>query len=353
MLSERVRNLDGSPIQGPVLSLAPMQDITDLAFMRVMSEYGGGPDYFVTEYFRVHRDSSPEKKILKSITENQTGRPVFAQMIGMDVPSLVKNSNILLDYDVAGMDINLGCPAPTVCRKEAGGGLLRNLDRVNEILAAMREVCSAKGKMFTVKTRIGYETADEFTAILDVFASHEIDALAIHGRTVKDKYQTPVREQYVKAAVERMKCPVMANGNVVNVATGIAYHERTGAAGLMVGRGAIRSPWIFQQLRQSYAGEKVMEPTRKDLRGYIDLLFHEIAKEWLEYDEVKHVNKMKKYMIYIAQGIDSEFEHQIRRVRNEQGFFDICDSFMDNDDLLPDLPPENSKLFCGFKTLLE
>ena len=140
---------------------------------------------------------------------------------------------------------------------------------------------------------------------------------------------------------------------MVNVATGIAYHERTGAAGLMVGRGAIRSPWIFQQLRQSYAGEKVLEPTRKDLRGYIDLLFHEIAKEWLEYDEVKHVNKMKKYMIYIAQGIDSEFEHQIRRVRSEQGFFDICASFMDNDDSLPDLPPENSKLFCGFKALLE
>ena len=68
---------------------------------------------------------------------------------------------------------------------------------------------------------------------------------------------------------------------------------------------------------------------------------------------MKHVNKMKKYMIYIAQGIDAEFEHQIRRVRSEQSFFGICDDFMDNDDLLPDLPPENSKLFCGFKTLLE
>ncbi len=353
MLSEQIRNLDNSPIHGPVLSLAPMQDITDLAFMRVVAEYGGGPDYFVTEYFRVHSDSTPEKKILKSITENKTGRPVFAQMIGMDVPSLVKNSNILLDYDVAGMDINLGCPAPTVCRKDAGGGLLRNLDKVNDILGAMREVCSAKGKMFTVKTRIGYETADEFCAILDVFARHEIDALAIHGRTVKDKYQTPVRDEYVKAAVDLMRCPVMANGNVVNVATGRAYHKRTGAAGLMVGRGAIRSPWIFQQIRQSYAGDEVMQPTRRDLRGYVDSLFHEIAKEWVVYDEVKHVNKMKKYMIYIAQGVDAEFEHRIRRARSDQRFFEICDTFMDNDELLPDLPPENSKLFCGFKSFLD
>jgi len=207
----------------PLLALAPMQDVTDLAFLRVMSEYGGGPDYFVTEYFRVHPDSSPEKKILRSITDNKTGRPVYAQMIGMDIGSLVRTSKILLDHPIAGMDINLGCPAPTVCRKQAGGGLLRNLDQVDRILGALREVCSDKGKEFTVKTRIGYEDAVEFEAILDVFAKHEIDALAIHGRTVRDKYQTPVRDEFVKMAVERMGCPVMANGNVVNVATGIRW----------------------------------------------------------------------------------------------------------------------------------
>ncbi len=337
----------------PILALAPMQDVTDLAFMRVMAEYGGGPDYFVTEYFRVHSDSTLEKKILRSITHNETGRPIFAQMIGMDVANLVRTSKLLLDYPIAGMDINLGCPAPVVCRKDAGGGLLRNLDQVDKILGAMREVCSDKGKQFTVKTRIGYEDAAEFDAILEVFGKHEIDALAIHGRTVKDKYQTPVRDEFVQMAVERMSCPVIANGNVVNVATGRAYYEKTGAAGLMIGRGAIRSPWIFQQLRESYAGKRVMVPTRRDLRQYIELLFNELAKEWTVYDEVKHVNKMKKYMIYIAQGIDAEFEYQIRRVRSDEAFFTACDGFLDNDEVLPELPPENSKLFCGFKALLD
>ncbi|MGJ8656197.1 MAG: tRNA dihydrouridine synthase [Akkermansiaceae bacterium] len=340
--------------KGPILALAPMQDVTDLAFMRVMSEYGGGPDYFVTEYFRVHPDSAPEKKILRSITHNETGRPIYAQMIGVDVGSLVRTSEILLDYDIAGMDINLGCPAPTVCRKDAGGGLLRNLDQVDRILGAMREVCSARGKEFTVKTRIGYEDAGEFEKILDVFVKHEIDALAIHGRTVRDKYQTPVRDEFVKAAVERMGCPVMANGNVVNVATGRAYHEKTGAAGLMVGRGAIRSPWIFQQLRASYSeGGEVVVPSRRDLHQYVTLLFAELAVEWVGFDEAKHVNKMKKYMIYIAQGLDEAFEYEIRRVRSEKDFFRVCDHYLLNDEVLPDLPPERSKLFCGFKALLD
>ena len=350
MLSDQFRD----SVTGPILALAPMQDVTDLAFMRVMKHFGG-PDYFVTEYFRVHPDSAPEKKILRSITENKTGIPIFAQMIGMDVPSLVRTSKLLLKHDILGMDINLGCPAPTVCRKDAGGGLLRNLDRVDRILGAMREVCSEAGKMFTVKTRIGYNDESEFEKILAVFKKHDIDALAIHGRTVKEKYQTPVHDDLVLQAVEEMKCPVIANGNMVNVSTARAYHEKTGAAGLMIGRGAIRSPWIFSQLRASYSegNEVVKKPSRRDLHEYITLLFAELAVEWIGFDEPKHVNKMKKYMIYIAQGLDEAFEYEIRRVRSEKDFFRVCDHYLLNDDTLPDLPPENSKLFCGFRELLD
>lgn len=336
----------------PVMALAPMQDVTDLAFMRVMKHFGG-PDYFVTEYFRVHPDSSPEKKILRSITENQTGIPIFAQMIGMDVPSLVRTSKFLLQYDILGMDINLGCPAPIVCRKDAGGGLLRNLDQVDRILGAMREVCSDMGKLFTVKTRIGYEDESEFDKILSVFKKHEIDALAIHGRTVREKYQTPVHDEHVRQAVEEMQCPVIANGNIVNVSTGRAYHAKTAAAGLMIGRGAIRSPWIFQQLKSSFDNEKVMQPNRRDLHEYVTVLFAELAVEWIGYDDAKHVNKMKKYMIYVAQGLDSAFEYEIRRVRCEKEFFRVCDHYLLNYEPLPDLPPENSKLFCGFTALLD
>ncbi len=74
-------------IDSPTLVLAPMQDVTNLPFMRVMQQFGG-PDYYVTEYFRVHADYKVEKKILRSITENSTGRPVYAQLIGQDIASL-------------------------------------------------------------------------------------------------------------------------------------------------------------------------------------------------------------------------------------------------------------------------
>lgn len=337
------------PESRPILALSPMQDITDLPFMRLIDKYGG-PDYYVTEYFRVYENSPINKYILRSIVENSTGKPIFAQMIGKDIKWLVKTAKQLMEYDVAGIDINLGCPAPVVCRKDAGGGLLRNPLALRSLLGSLREAVEGR---FTVKTRVGYESDDEFLSLLDVFKSVDIDALAIHGRTVKERYQTPVHTDKVKLAVEQMACPVVANGNVVNVATGLEYLNRTGAAGLMIGRGAIRSPWIFEQLKQSFSGERVTGITRNNLKEYVHLLFDEIASEWTIYDEGKHVNKMKKYMAYIAQGIDAEFEFRIRRSKSKAEFFQICEDLLTSEELIPDLPPENSKLFCGFSDLLK
>jgi len=113
----------------PLLALAPMQDVTDLPFWRLMARYGGA-DVYYTEYFRVHATSNLDWHILKSITENPTGKPVVAQMIGNDIPSLVRTAKELQQYAIAAVDLNLGCPAPVVYRKCAGGGLLREPARV-------------------------------------------------------------------------------------------------------------------------------------------------------------------------------------------------------------------------------
>src|SRR5580704_13750322 len=89
--------LDGAP---PILALAPMQDVTDLAFWKLMTAYGGA-DVYYTEYFRVHAVSHLEKWILESITKNPTGKPVIAQMIGNDIPSLIRAAKELQQYPIA------------------------------------------------------------------------------------------------------------------------------------------------------------------------------------------------------------------------------------------------------------
>jgi tRNA-dihydrouridine synthase B len=100
-------------------ALAPMQDVTDISFMQTIASCGC-PDYFFTEYFRVHESSRLEKHILRSIVENDTGAPVFAQLLGESIPDLVRNAKLLSTYPIAGVDLNLGCPAPKVYRKNVG-----------------------------------------------------------------------------------------------------------------------------------------------------------------------------------------------------------------------------------------
>src|SRR5437667_7466004 len=163
----------------PMLALAPMQDVTDLPFLKLIAGYGGADVYF-TEYFRVHATSRLEKHILQSITENPTGRPIIAQMIGNDIPSLVRTARELQQYPIVAVDLNLGCPAPVVYRKCAGGGLLREPQRVDSILGALRDAVTIN---FTVKTRLGFDSPAVFEELLPIFARHSLDLLTVHWRT--------------------------------------------------------------------------------------------------------------------------------------------------------------------------
>src|SRR5207237_6996321 len=128
-----------------------------------------------------------------------------------DIPSLVRTARELQRYPIAAVDLNLGCPAPVVYKKCAGGGLLREPRRVDAILGALREAVATK---FTVKTRIGFDSPDVFWELLPIFARHSLDLLTVHGRTVKEMYQPKVHYDFIGRSVAELPCPVVANGNV-------------------------------------------------------------------------------------------------------------------------------------------
>ena len=315
----------------PLLVLAPMQDVTDLPFWRLMAAYGGA-DVYYTEYFRVHATSNLEKHILQSITENPTGRPVVAQMIGNDIPALVRTARELQQYPIAAVDLNLGCPAPVVYRKCAGGGLLREPAKIDAILGALREAVSVK---FTVKTRLGFEDAAMFGALLSIYARHSLDLLTVHGRTVAEMYRPGVHYDCIARAVEVMPCPVVANGNVSSAAKAAAVLAQTGARGLMIGRGAIRNPWVFGQIRAHRRGEVLRCPAGRDVLAYIRSLYDAVCTPGVR--ESSQVQKMKKYLNYIGEGVEPTglFLHEIRRVTTRADFFRVCLEHLDHDRPMP------------------
>lgn len=313
---------------GPVLALAPMQDVTDLPFWRLMSQYGGADVYF-TEYFRVYANSRLDPHILRSITCNPTGRPAIAQLIGNDIPSLVRIAAELQKQPVAGIDLNLGCPAPVVYRKCAGGGLLRDLPRVDAILGALREAVSGR---FSVKTRLGFEDEAPFDALLPLIEKHRVDLLTVHGRTVKQMYRDGVRYDLIARAVRELRCPVLANGNVSSAPVACAVLQETGARGVMIGRGAVRNPWIFSQIREQKNTGQFSRPVGRDVLAYVHALYEAVCSP--DVTELQQVQKMKKYANFLGMGIDptGRFLHDVRRATRRDEFFRICADALDHDD---------------------
>ncbi len=300
-------------------ALAPMQDVTNQWFMKIVAEYGA-PDYFFTEFFRVHESSRLDKPILASITENETGRPVFAQIIGEDPIALVRTARELCNHNIAGIDLNLGCPAPRVYRKNVGGGLLRDPEQVDRILGALRQAVDLP---LTVKMRLGFEHHSDLDAMLKMVDRHQIDLVSLHGRTVKDMYHGEVNYQLIGEAVAKVKCPVLANGNVQSASQAIDILQQTQAAGVMVGRWAIGNPWIFRQIRQAQLGETISTPTFGEVRGYIDRLW----QNPVAVPERARVGYLKMFLNYVAQNIDAEglFLRQMRQAQTPQELFAVCD----------------------------
>jgi nifR3 family TIM-barrel protein len=309
----------------PLMALAPMQDVTNLWFMKVIAHYGS-PDYFFTEFFRVNDTSRLNRSILAAITENDTGRPVFAQMIGESIPDLVRTAQELCRYNIGGVDLNMGCPAPRIYRKNAGGGLLREPEKVDRILGELRS--AVNDRPLTVKMRVGFENTDTFYEILDMINRHSIDLLSLHGRTVKDMYHGAVKYDLIASAVKRVDCPVLANGNIYSATTALDVLSQTGAQGVMVGRWAIGNPWIFNQIRQVLRGEPIAPVSLVEVRNYIDLLWQTPTVATIPMRS--RIGHLKMFLNYIALSVDAEghFLRLMRQTSTELEMFNLCDRFL-------------------------
>lgn len=314
------------PPDRPVLVLAPMQDVTDLPFLRLIAERGNADVYF-TEYFRVHTTAQLERHTLRSITENPTGRPIIAQLIGNDPAALARAARELQHYPIAGIDLNLGCPAPIVYRKCAGGGLLRFPDRIHALLGTLRDAVATR---FSVKTRLGFDNPHDFDRLLEVFSRHALDWITVHARTVREMYRPPVHYEFIAQAVASLHCPVFANGGIDSPEIAEHVLRSTAAQGLMIGRGAIRNPWIFARIKAHLRQEPLPLPTGRDVLGYVRALWETTSPNSLH--PLKQVQKLKKYLNFIGEGVDDQgrFLFEVRRVTTEAELFRVCTAWLDH-----------------------
>lgn len=298
-----------------LLALAPMQDVTDIAFMRTLWRIGSLPDYFVTPYFRSTPTTCAYAEVnLRCIEENETGKPIWAQLAGSEPDALLRDCEQLLRTPIAGIDLNAGCPSPLVNRNNAGAGLLRDLPRFERILQAMRSAIP-QGQ-FSVKCRLGWVDAEaEFPNILELIAAASPDLVTVHGRTRKKGYGGQAALPPVARAVAQLApCPVIGNGDILSPSDAARWQEQVAPAGLMIGRGAVRNPYLFRQLKGGLA------PSADEMRHYYQVLIEETEKIIYSRHEGRmeqvHCNRMKKYLAYIYPNLDSEREFHLRRCKS-------------------------------------
>ena len=250
---------------------------------------------------------------------------------------MVRTIKLLQKYPIAGIDLNMGCPAPKVYRKNVGGGLLRDPAKIDELLGVMRAETPGR---FTVKMRIGFEDQRHFDAILALVAKHQVDLLTVHGRTVKGLYWSEVDYAAITHAVKSVPCPVIANGDVTSSAKAQRLLAETGAWGMMMGRHAIRNPWIFQQWRAVQQGREPFAPTLGDVRQYIQEIAEECCDQAMAVD--RQAGRLKKFLNFIGLSVDTEgrFLFEMRRTETMADLLKCCDAHLLGDRATERYPEE-------------
>ena len=229
----------------PPLFLAPMAGVTDLAYRLLASECGA--DYTVTEFTAASGLTRRNTNSWLKVESDSREKPFIPQIFGGDIEEMVTTVKLLQDRaDI--IDLNFGCPAPKVCRNDAGAALLRDPDRV---VRMVRACIGAANVPITVKMRLGTgsgpNTALEICQRLE---AEGVERICVHGRTLRQRYSGESDWSQIRDIVQAVDIPVIANGDVVDAKTAAACLDQTAASGLMIGRGAIGRPTIFYEIKR-------------------------------------------------------------------------------------------------------
>lgn len=234
--------------------LAPMEGLADDVLREVLTSVGGY-DWCVTEFVRVTNTVLPHSNYtrlspeLKNASRTQSGTPIKVQLLGSDPHMLAANAAHLAALKPAGIDLNFGCPAPLVTRHRGGSALLGEPELLHSIVSAVRRAVPREIPV-TAKMRLGIDDTSRTLDCARALEAGGADELVVHARTKQDGYRPPARWEWIAEIREVVQLPLIANGEVWNLADYHAIREVTGCADVMLGRGAVADPMLARRIRR-------------------------------------------------------------------------------------------------------
>ncbi len=240
----------------PFFCVAPMADVTDAAFRRLIVRYGK-PDVMWTEFVSANGLMSGGREVLaRDLVYSEGERPIVAQLFSSDPVMMEGAVKLACELGFDGVDINMGCPDKTIEKQGSGAAMIKDPDAALAVINAAKRAIKASGKdiPLSVKTRVGYNSVQIDTWI-PMLLSTGIAALSVHARTRKDMSKVPAQWDYIKQVVllRDALAPdtvVIGNGDVTSLHDGRAKATMSGCDGVMAGRALFGNPWFFDESRE-------------------------------------------------------------------------------------------------------
>lgn len=306
--------------------LAPMEDVTDMNFRLLCKQFGA--DMVYTEFVSSDALIRHVNKTKEKLTICDAERPVVIQIYGREVDAMVEAARICEEANPDVIDINFGCPVKKVAGKGAGSGMMRTPDLMVEIT---REVVNAVKLPVTVKTRLGWDNDSKIIVELaERLQDRGIAALTIHGRTRSQMYTGEADWSLIGEVKNnpRMCIPIIGNGDITTPEQCKMHFDETGVDAVMIGRGAIGSPWIFEDVRNYLnTGEKTSD---RPFTWYLDILKDYISKNIEHSGERGGIIHSRRHLAAsnIFKGIPDFKKTRVAMLRaaTEEELFTIMDS---------------------------
>lgn len=309
------------------LFLAPMEDVTDPAFRLLCKHFGADMVYteFISADALIRNVKRTEQKLMLADEE----RPVAIQLYGREVDPMVEAARIAEAAQPDIIDLNFGCPVKKVAGKGAGAGLLRDIPKMLEITSA---VVKAVNKPVTVKTRLGWDSESKIiVSLAERLQDCGIAALTIHGRTRAQMYTGEADWALIGEVKNnpRMKIPIIGNGDVTTPERAKECFDKYGVDAVMIGRGSIGRPWIFEEIKHYLSTGSHLEP--HSFAWQKELLKKHVLKnvEWLS-DERRGIVHSRRHLAATPtfKGIANFRQTRIAMLQSEtiEELFAIIDS---------------------------
>jgi len=304
------------------LVMAPMAGITNLPFRLMVKRLGAG--LVTTEMVSAMGLALGQKKSVEYLKTHPSEKPLAIQIFGAKPHIMARAAQMVVEAGADLVDINMGCPTKKVVKTGAGASLLRDLKKVGDIVSAVRLACPVP---LTVKIRSGWSPERPVACdIARVIEDYGADAITVHPRFASHGFSGRADWTLIGKIKEQVRIPVIGNGDVLEPSHALKMRNISGCDGVMIGRGAIGNPWIFNQILHLERGLPVPKPNLSERRTAIMEHFHLLSSYM---GEQRAALAMRGLLLWYTKGLphSNRFRGSITRIKDLESLNSTMDDY--------------------------